>query len=459
MLMSAAVGWPGRVSAQQTPIATGGRGVLADVSLADGESIAVELKLRNSTRRDLRVGRSEAFLACEGGWLNSIGSQVSAGGKFFGNEPTLAAGGEYNYRFNYKYSTPVTHYLLSLQTRGPSGPASDQVIQLPVARKGSRPPPALKIKAPVFLALQGPVEVLELASGETVMPVVGQVVNTSGSPLTLKRWRFRLKDAKGGTVFDRDLVQTYRLEKNAETVNEFLYVLPVGKGFQKGTLVIDAQVDLGGQALPVNHEAPVEAAKPRVVASPVDGLWEWNNGPGELAFHTHYHFPEQRYAYDLIAHRDAAGGRPTFSGDPGRNESYFAWDRPVRCVEDGKVVTVIDDVPDNSGNRPNPANKSQRNAMVVVEHAGRGFSGYIHVRQGSAVVKPGQSVKAGDVLAKLGNAGMSSEPHLHFSYRVLDETGRYVAVPVSITGLKTRAGVSVVGVPKGSEEYLTGKPG
>ncbi|HEY2156537.1 MAG TPA: M23 family metallopeptidase, partial [Isosphaeraceae bacterium] len=97
-----------------------------------------------------------------------------------------------------------------------------------------------------------------------------------------------------------------------------------------------------------------------------------------------------------------------------------------------------------------------RNSCVVVEHAGTHFSIYTHVRKGSAIVKVGQAVKAGDVLGRVGNAGSSSEPHLHFGYLGLDRTGRFRSIPVRIEGLRTVDGKPADGgVPKGGVEYVS----
>ena len=51
---------------------------------------------------------------------------------------------------------------------------------------------------------------------------------------------------------------------------------------------------------------------------------------------------------------------------------------------------------------------------VVVEHAGGEFSLYAHLQTGSVQVKAGDPVKRGQVLARLGTSGNSTEPHLHF---------------------------------------------
>ncbi len=50
---------------------------------------------------------------------------------------------------------------------------------------------------------------------------------------------------------------------------------------------------------------------------------------------------------------------------------------------------------------------------VFLEIAPNVFAWYAHLRQGSLMVKVGDSVKAGSPIAKLGNSGPSEGPHLH----------------------------------------------
>ena len=436
----------------RSPIAASGQGVLKSISPTGGETLALALRMSNHTAGPVRVTRAETFLVCQGGWSVSFGEAIARENKFFGNSPVIDLG-EYHYELNYTYSTPVSHYLLALQLSRPGRPTHDYLLQVPFVRPGFVAPRPLRASAPVFIGLQEPIEVLTLWTGEVWLPIVGQIVNTSGRPLTLKRWRIGVKDGAGTVVLDRDLTAEFRVEGSKESLNEFLFTFDLPREFRKGTLQIDAEIDLGGRRIPLARPADLERVEAHAVKPPVEGRWLWRNGPGQRNFHSHYHYPEQRYCYDLTL----LGGnrRATYSGDPNNNESYFAWDKPIRCIEDGKVRAVLDDVPDNFGRKANPANTPRRNSSIVVEHAGRSFSIYSHPRRGSAAVKVGQTVKAGDVLARVGNAGFSSEPHLHVGYMTIDRTGRFRNLPLRIEGLKTAEGNPADGgVPKGGLEYF-----
>ena len=51
---------------------------------------------------------------------------------------------------------------------------------------------------------------------------------------------------------------------------------------------------------------------------------------------------------------------------------------------------------------------------MVIDHGGGYLGLYLHFRQGSVAVVPGQAVTAGTQLGLTGSSGFSNWPHLHF---------------------------------------------
>ena len=50
----------------------------------------------------------------------------------------------------------------------------------------------------------------------------------------------------------------------------------------------------------------------------------------------------------------------------------------------------------------------------MVDLGGGRFAFYAHLQKGSLKVRPGDRVRRGEVIARLGNSGNTSAPHLHF---------------------------------------------
>ena len=91
----------------------------------------------------------------------------------------------------------------------------------------------------------------------------------------------------------------------------------------------------------------------------------------------------------------------------------------VVAAADGKVLRVRDGVEDVSitgRGRESVANSECGNG-VVVEHGNGWETQYCHMAKGSLSVKPGDTVKAGDRLGRIGLSGMTEFPHLHFTLR------------------------------------------
>jgi murein DD-endopeptidase MepM/ murein hydrolase activator NlpD len=120
------------------------------------------------------------------------------------------------------------------------------------------------------------------------------------------------------------------------------------------------------------------------------------------------------------------------------NKNFFAYGQPISAMASGKVVAAIDVYPPNFGQKTNPASLLN---YILIEHDPHGgpnhfFHGYYHVHQFANQVSEGDQVSAGQALGKIGNAGGSSEPHLHIGLVEYDATGNGTLVPVAYSGLR-----------------------
>jgi len=308
---------------------------LSTVDPDGAEHFSLALSLRNTVPQRLSIRRWELFLASEGGWAWSLGEQISKNGRFFGYPPNIAGSSTIQAgNLSYEWSAPAAYFLVGVEATG-AGETDESLFQIPIARSGYAAPAPLPVLAPVYVGLQEPLEALLLTTGEKWLTIVGQVINSTGNPLTLTRWRMRLANARGAVVFDQDLTSTFQVRNSSQSLNEFEYGFALPAPFVQGTLNIDAEYAMGRERHTLNRSATVRFTPATVLRAPTRGLWNWGNGPGELAFHTHYHWPEQRFAYDMGIKRMIKGSLQTYAGDPGRNESYFCWKQPIHAMADG----------------------------------------------------------------------------------------------------------------------------
>jgi murein DD-endopeptidase MepM/ murein hydrolase activator NlpD len=170
-------------------------------------------------------------------------------------------------------------------------------------------------------------------------------------------------------------------------------------------------------------EVPVASQRPRVVGPPLEGdHWLAANGPDNGTDHRRTLLSlagqariAQRFAVDWVRLYD--DGR-TFRGDPLKNTSYRAFGASVLAVADGIVVDVLDGIPENV---PDPTARAVPitpetlvGNYVLLDIGGDACAVYAHLQPGSLRVKKGDHVRRGQTLARVGNTGNSSEPHLHF---------------------------------------------
>ena len=162
---------------------------------------------------------------------------------------------------------------------------------------------------------------------------------------------------------------------------------------------------------------------PPIVAPPLAGKgWVAINGCCEIGpAHRSAVFPingtmyfAQRFAIDWMK-LDEAGH--LFNGDEADVRSYPGYGADVLAIADGTVVGTLNDLDDQKpGTLPDPKTITLENVdgnHIVLDLGNGVFAFYAHLQKGSVNVSVGDHVKRGQVLAKLGNTGNTSAPHLH----------------------------------------------
>jgi hypothetical protein len=184
--------------------------------------------------------------------------------------------------------------------------------------------------------------------------------------------------------------------------------------------------------VPIDYVAtPIDtsAGTPRVISPPLRGNnWIALNGCCEPGFpHRTSMLPTdgklnnfQRFAIDWKRTNDAGA---FYQGDKTQNSSYVDYGTEIHAVADATVVSVLDNVQENApGVLPaqDPVLAAKLTALnvdgnhIILDLGGGVYAMYAHLIEGSLLVKPGDKVTDGQVIAKLGNTGNANASHLHF---------------------------------------------
>ena len=185
--------------------------------------------------------------------------------------------------------------------------------------------------------------------------------------------------------------------------------------FKNGVSQVETTVE-GGFFSPRINESPV------VISSPVKGKNLVFENQSTMGYHFYVLIPRdndmfypERYAFDTTEMNDELTA--IYEGDPKVNESYFNYGSTLYAVADGVVVQIQDGLPENHGDAEDVTfNSLLENAgnFLVLDIGGGRYACYCHCIPGSFLVAEGDSIKEGDPIARLGNSGNSTAPHLHF---------------------------------------------
>lgn len=101
------------------------------------------------------------------------------------------------------------------------------------------------------------------------------------------------------------------------------------------------------------------------------------------------------------------------------------WDMPIGTyVRAARAGVVIDLVEEFTEGRPDPGLKTRAN-YIKIRHSDGTIGNYVHLSPRSVSVNIGEAVATGQVIARSGNTGFTSGPHLHFEvYSATRELGR-----------------------------------
>lgn len=153
--------------------------------------------------------------------------------------------------------------------------------------------------------------------------------------------------------------------------------------------------------------------------------------------------------------KDWRCGRLTYDGHKGTDIRVpdgraMADGIQVLAAAPGKVLRLrdgMDDVSIRFGGSDAVRNREAGNS-VIIDHGGGWETQYGHLRKGSIVVKPGDSVTAGQPIALMGLSGNTEFTHLHFEVRRNGE-------PVDpFSGAAMAAGCDIGGAPLLAESAL-----
>jgi murein DD-endopeptidase len=245
-------------------------------------------------------------------------------------------------------------------------------------------------------------EVLESVAGDALPPMMTDVgTNESGKDVR------RIEPGRRAVLFlwialTRDSPTPHILR------HRIVFMLDATKG-----------AETAGTATLENFPVQVNDGTVPVITSPFrDGVWVAGDGPSNnsghrralLAIDGHVYAPE-RFASDWVK----VGPNGDSHQGTARNDDYWAFGEPVLAVADGEVTQASDGIVDNTPHQlPQPVTLDNiLGNYIILRIAANRYVTYAHLQKGSITVAAHQRVRRGTVMARIGNSGQATAPHLH----------------------------------------------
>lgn len=193
---------------------------------------------------------------------------------------------------------------------------------------------------------------------------------------------------------------------------------------------------------PSSHDGSPSLVRFRL---PLDGPITVGWGGATPQVNYHVIAPDQRWAYDLAVTRDGRT-HPAGAGTP---EQYYVYGAPVLAPADGTVRAVHDGEPDMAIGVMGAAGADPCGNHVIIEVGPSEFLFLCHMQPGSVAVKPGDTVKTGQVVGHVGNSGNTSEPHLHIHLQDTPEPYFGEGIPLCFHHYRLNGAIVDRGIPTG----------
>jgi murein DD-endopeptidase MepM/ murein hydrolase activator NlpD len=234
-----------------------------------------------------------------------------------------------------------------------------------------------------------------------------------------------LKDPAGLQDFQHKVAE--RLGKETSVLHDsvltlgggsFSYVRIVEFSLVEQPLIIQWSFSPDGKSIlafsikPEDNPAPTRFADYKDKSAfilPVGGSWTVYQGGPSVGDNYHAATYDQHFSYDLSQLKDGALN----SGDGSKDTDYYSFGQPVLAPAAGKIISADDSYADNAPGKGSDSDPAQGNS-IVIDHGNGEFSMLAHLKSGSIKVKVGDTVKAGDVIAQVGQSGNAPVPHLHY---------------------------------------------
>lgn len=147
---------------------------------------------------------------------------------------------------------------------------------------------------------------------------------------------------------------------------------------------------------------------------PFKDSWAVVNGGVDKNSSHSWDTPSQRYAYDFLVLDDSG---KSYICDGKKAVDYNCYGKEILAPADGEVIEAVSNYPDSlilGNGQVDCSARDIRGNHILIRHSEGEYSLLAHLQPGSIVVKIGDTVKRGQTIARCGNSGNSSEPHLHF---------------------------------------------